>query len=159
MDEQPTRNLYGRSFEEQVMAQFGAMNSRFDSIDVRLQKLEARNYDTKPIWERALAEITKLHTQIAELSTKVSAIESKLNAVENKVEAVENRLTLLETKVGIMQLELAGMRRDYGGLHANLADTHIEFKNQLTRLLEVLFTFLEQTRDTIRGRRYSPETT
>ena len=38
----------------------GRFDARFDSLDVRLQTLEARALDTKPIWERALAEILEV---------------------------------------------------------------------------------------------------
>src|SRR5580765_6196158 len=36
------------------------MDQSLDSMDQRLEKLEIRAYDTKPIWERALAELTEL---------------------------------------------------------------------------------------------------
>ena len=48
MSEETTRELPDRvSFEQRVFA-------RFDSIDERLERLESRSYDTKPIWEQAL---------------------------------------------------------------------------------------------------------
>jgi hypothetical protein len=61
----------GRSFEEQVFARFDTMEARlearFDAVDTRLadldarvQALEARALDTKPIWERALAAIIEV---------------------------------------------------------------------------------------------------
>ena len=52
------------SFEERVFARFDAMeariDARFDGLDTRVQALEARALDTKPIWERALAEIVEV---------------------------------------------------------------------------------------------------
>ena len=39
---------------------FDSMDSRLDNVDQRLEKLEARAYDTKPIWEQALAELVEL---------------------------------------------------------------------------------------------------
>ena len=65
MSEDRTRN-HGdtRSFEERVFARFDAMeariDARFDGLDTRVQALEARALDTKPIWERALAEIVEV---------------------------------------------------------------------------------------------------
>jgi hypothetical protein len=58
MSEGTTQNMPdGRSFEERVFA-------RFDALDARLQKLEGdaerRAVETKPIWERALAEILEV---------------------------------------------------------------------------------------------------
>jgi hypothetical protein len=58
MSEEQTQNVPdGRSFEERVFA-------RFDALDERLGKLESeaerRAFETKPIWERALAEILEV---------------------------------------------------------------------------------------------------
>ena len=33
--------------------------ARFDRMEIRITKLEERQHDTKPIWERALAEIAE----------------------------------------------------------------------------------------------------
>jgi hypothetical protein len=64
MNEESTRELPDkRSFEERVFA-------RFDVIDTRLQALEARALDTKPIWERALAEILEVKKGVEDLNRK-----------------------------------------------------------------------------------------
>lgn len=44
-------------FEVLVLQRFDAMDKRFDEVDERLVRLEAVRLETKPIWERALAEI------------------------------------------------------------------------------------------------------
>ena len=72
MSEETTQDMPdGRSFEERVFA-------RFDALDARLQKLEAeaerRAIETKPIWERALAEILAV-------SQKLDTVERKLNVL------------------------------------------------------------------------------
>lgn len=96
MSDELTQNLPdNRSFEERVFARFDAMDSRFSAIDARfdlvevrfnaidarlndmdsrLQALEQKSYDTKPIWERALAEIQAM-------SEKLDAVERKLNVL------------------------------------------------------------------------------
>ncbi|HEX6622568.1 MAG TPA: hypothetical protein VF064_02565 [Pyrinomonadaceae bacterium] len=74
-----------RSFEERVFARFDAMDKRFDAVDerfdgvdrrldnldARVQKLEEeserRAVETKPIWERALAEILKVQQALGEV--------------------------------------------------------------------------------------------
>jgi hypothetical protein len=57
-----------RSFEERVFARFDSSDERFDRVisamDIRITKLERRQYDTKPIWERALAEIAETNRKI-----------------------------------------------------------------------------------------------
>jgi hypothetical protein len=65
MSEERARNPSDtRSFEERVFARFDAMeariDARFDGLETRVKALEARALDTKPIWERALAEIVEV---------------------------------------------------------------------------------------------------
>lgn len=55
-----------RSFEDRVFARFDALDARLNNMDTRLQKLEAKQYDTKPIWERALAEIAETRNEMQE---------------------------------------------------------------------------------------------
>ena len=62
------------SFEERVFARFDALDFTLKKLDARLQKLEAKSLDTKPIWERALAEIHAV-------SQKLDTVERKLNVL------------------------------------------------------------------------------
>ena len=61
----------GSSFEERVFA-------RFDALDARLQKLESeaerRALETKPIWERALAEIIELRQSLSNVERKIDVL-------------------------------------------------------------------------------------
>jgi hypothetical protein len=104
MSEENTQNiLEGHSFEERVFA-------RLDSIDARLQSLEnqaeQRALETKPIWERALAEIL-------EVKERLGALEQVSNQMVRKIDVlgrdmltlradqtqVENRLDKLESNL------------------------------------------------------------
>lgn len=38
----------------------------FAELNTRLEKLEAKQYDTKPIWQQALAEIVELRQEMRE---------------------------------------------------------------------------------------------
>ena len=137
MNEEPTRNLSDhRSFEERVFA-------RFDSIDARLEKLESRSYDTKPIWERALKEILETRLEVGDLKKQLSVVEKKVDAVETKTHAIETRLETVEA-------EITGLRRDYSGLRSELVETQRDFKMKLTRRLDLVLTSLVDTRDGMR---------
>jgi hypothetical protein len=89
MSENRTRDLPdNRSFEERVFARFDgmdvrfdAMDARFDGLDSRVQALEARALDTKPIWERALAEILEVKQGVVEVKERVENIERKFNVL------------------------------------------------------------------------------
>lgn len=130
MNEETTRKLPdNRSFEERVFA-------RFDSIDVRLEKLESRSYDTKPIWERALKEIMQTQLEVGELKKQIGAVEKKVHGIE--------------TKLGTLEGEITGLRSDYSGLHNELVETQHDFKMKLTRRMDLVLTTLVDTRDGMR---------
>jgi chromosome segregation ATPase len=106
MSEDRTRDLPdNRSFEARVFARFDGMEGRFDSLDTRVQALEARALDTKPIWERALAEILEVKQGVAEVKERVENVERKFDVlaldmmqlrgdqrrVEKRTDALESR--------------------------------------------------------------------
>jgi chromosome segregation ATPase len=116
MNEETTRDLPGNpSFEERVFA-------RFDAVDSRLEKLESRSYDTKPVWERALKEI----------------LETRQDVVE-----VKSRVRVLET-------EVASMRTDYGAIRSEFEDLKRELIRQLSRRLDLVLKTMVDQRDDIR---------
>lgn len=93
MSEEPTPDMNGkRSFEERVFARFDALDSTLKDLDARLQKLEAKSYDTKPIWERALAEILAV-------SQKLDTVERKLNVLSQDMLALRADQTRLEDQM------------------------------------------------------------
>ena len=103
MNEDTTQDLPdNRTFEERVMARFDVITSLLQDFDARLRKLEARAYDTKPIWERALAEITELRHELVttkrEITRRLDRIESV--TLQNRVELSEldDRVTALEPR-------------------------------------------------------------
>ena len=107
MSEERTRELPNKSsFEERVFARFDALerrvdarfnavDSRLDGLDVRVQALEAKALDTKPIWERALAEIFEVKAEIVEVRAEI---------VEMKAEIVEVKAGTFEVKAGVEDL-------------------------------------------------------
>ncbi len=69
--EDPTQKLPdGPSFETRVLAALA-------NITERLEKLEAKQYDTKPIWERALAEIVATRRELQTMDVRLDRIESQ----------------------------------------------------------------------------------
>ena len=118
MSEETTRELPDRSsFEQRVFA-------RFDSIDARLEKLESRSYDTKPIWEKALAAIMETGLEVGELKNKVDVIETKVEAIE--------------TKVGTLDGAIAVLKNDFGNLHNELIESQRDFKVKLMRRIDLV---------------------
>lgn len=105
-----------RPFEERVFARFDAVDARLSSVDARfdavnrrfdvvdfsisnldsrLEKLEIRAYDTKPIWEQALKEIVETRR---ELSRRLDRIEGVTYETRSDLRDAEDRLDKIENK-------------------------------------------------------------
>lgn len=123
MSEERTRDLPdNRSFEERLFARFDTMETRFearfrtvdvrfdavdarlDGLDNRVQALEAKAFDTRPIWERALAEISAVKQNVEEVKGRVENIERKFDVLiidmmqlRGDQRRVEKRMDALES--------------------------------------------------------------
>jgi hypothetical protein len=81
MPDENTEGMYGkRLFEEQVFARFDALDSAMRDTDSRLQKLEIRAYDTKPIWEQAIKEIVETRRELSKRLDRSEAIAHETRA-------------------------------------------------------------------------------
>jgi outer membrane murein-binding lipoprotein Lpp len=115
MSEETTHNLPdGRSFEERVFARFDAidaglrdLNSRVERLEMRVERLESeserRAVETKPIWERALAEIAALRQDVGALGQKVDALEQRVYAVEHKLDVFWRDMLTLRSQQGRLE--------------------------------------------------------
>ena len=128
MSEDRTRELSdNRSFEERVFARFDAidtrfgtvdarfdgmdtrfdtMEARFDAVDARLagldtrvQVLEAKAYDTKPIWERALAEILNVKERVENVERKFNLLIEDMMQLRGDQRRVEGQFDALKSKL------------------------------------------------------------
>ncbi|MEJ7578014.1 MAG: hypothetical protein WKF74_13540 [Pyrinomonadaceae bacterium] len=62
-------------------------------MDTRLEKLETRAYDTKPVWENALKEIADIRVEMREGFEKVhSEIETGSRRVERKIDILNQNI-------------------------------------------------------------------
>jgi chromosome segregation ATPase len=117
MQEEKTAEIKDpRSFEERVFARFDAVDNRFDLVDerferiegrlsnveIRIIKLEERQYDTKPIWERALAAIAETSQQ---LTKAVTEINSRLDTIDNRFNAIDNRFDAIDARFNKQEFE------------------------------------------------------
>ena len=84
-----------RFFEERVFARFDALDSTLRDLDSRLQILEAKAYDTKPIWERALQEILETRRELSKRLDRIEAIAHETRAdlrdAEDRIERIESK--------------------------------------------------------------------
>jgi hypothetical protein len=96
MSEKITENLdRDRSFQDRVFARFDALEVYLKNIDSRVQVLESRAYDTKPIWENALKEIVDTRR---ELTRRLDRIEGMVLETRAGLGEAEDRLNKLESR-------------------------------------------------------------
>ena len=100
MSEDLTQNLPSPSFEERVLAEFAALNRRFDSLEARVasledrmaslggrmttleEKVDARLHDTRPMWE---------------------AVQERLAGIEKELSSLNRHIRLFAGDVGILR--------------------------------------------------------
>ncbi len=112
MSEETTHNLPdGRSFEERVFARFDAIDAGLRDLNGRVQRLESeserRAVETKPIWERALAEIVAVREEVVAVREKVDTIERKLNVTWRDMLTLRADQTKLEDRMDKLEAKPA----------------------------------------------------
>ena len=120
-----------RSFEERVFARFDAIDLRdsrlegiLGAVEIKITKLEERQYDTKPIWEQALSAILGVKADVAELKTSLA--ETNTNVAKNTED------------LAALQSELGELRKD---MQAGFTAARHEMEHELrkvARMLEVI---------------------
>jgi hypothetical protein len=100
-DESTTEQLGSQSFEERVLAQLASINARLNSLE---EQAERKALETKPIWERALAEIVELRQEMRD----------GFEGVEDKISVLNDDVLKLRA-----QRRLASARVDEGGHQAS----------------------------------------
>ena len=105
MSDELTQNLPdARSFEERIFARFDALDTSIRDLDSRLQTLEARAYDTKPIWENALKEIADTRVEMREgLEKSRSDMEAGMRRLEHKIDILNQNI--LDVRADQRELE------------------------------------------------------
>lgn len=66
MSENITQEQAARPFEERMMTILLELREQVGQLNERVAKLEAKQYDTMPIWEQALNEIVELRHEMRE---------------------------------------------------------------------------------------------
>ena len=97
MSEDKTKNMNdSRSFEERVFARFDAVDERFQRIEgnleIRIRKLESRQYDTKPIWEQVLVALAEINTRLDKMDARFDKQDTVL---DNGFRSVERKMDVL----------------------------------------------------------------
>lgn len=106
MSEDTTRNLSPDDKLDLLLAEVSSIKTELRNLSDRVAALEAKSYDTRPIWERALAEILEVRTDVQEikkemrqsrrqmevLSSNYVKVIASLDDREDSASALENKL-------------------------------------------------------------------
>ncbi len=103
MSEETTQNIADEgSFEQRVFARFDAIDARLRALEIQAEK---RALETKPIWERALAEIVEVKERLGSLEQlskqvvrKVDLLTRDMMTLRADQSDLEDRVEKLESK-------------------------------------------------------------
>ena len=110
MSEDTTANLpTAHSFEELVLARLDVIGEHLKKLDERLQSLEARKYDTRPIWEKAVADIERLGSEVQvglrRVGDKIDTLNKNILEMQADQREIERRLSRLESEGNITLIQ------------------------------------------------------
>ena len=97
MSEEPTDRLEGGTpFETRVLRELASINQRLNGLDGRLtsleEKVDARLYDTRPMWESVLAGIQIMSTRLEKMDAKFDVVGAQLLDLRTDVEMLKRHL-------------------------------------------------------------------
>ena len=108
MSEETTHNLsHHASFEDRVFARFDLIDTRLQTVEDRLQSVEKqaerRAFETKPIWEQALAEIGEVKLRMSVIETRLGAVEGRMGNLETLTRRTLRRLFVVNNDLNTLR--------------------------------------------------------
>jgi chromosome segregation ATPase len=93
-----------------------SLSADFQEVKVRLDALERtvsqRSFDTQPIWERALAEISATRAEVSELRAEVSEFRAEVSELRAEVSEVRAELSEVRAELAETKAELRAEMQD-----------------------------------------------
>ncbi|HEY0379395.1 MAG TPA: hypothetical protein VGC87_20935 [Pyrinomonadaceae bacterium] len=100
MSDDTTRN-FQPSFEERVLREFAALNTRLSSMETRMgsletrltsleEKVDARLRETRPIWEAVQAQLKEMEKQFINFNRQVKILIRDSFDLRSRVEELED---------------------------------------------------------------------
>ncbi len=127
-----------RSFQDRVFARFDTIDERFErvegrlsTVEIRIGKLEDRQYDTKPIWEQALAAIAETNTVMLagfdEFRRQLESINARLDSMDVRFESIEARLNSMDIRFDSMDARFDSMDARFDSMDARFDSMEVRF--------------------------------
>ena len=113
MSEDKTKEMNGsKSFEERVFERFERIEGRLVNVEIKISKLEERQYDTKPIWEQVLAAIAEINSRLASMDARFDAMDGRFDAMDARFEAIDARFDRVDSRFDKLETDMDdGFRR------------------------------------------------
>jgi len=100
-------------------------------VDIRIGKLEDRQYDTKPIWEQALVAIAETNTVMLagfdEFRRQLESINARLNSIEIRFDSLETRFDSMETRFDSMETRFDSMKTRFDSMETKFDSMETKF--------------------------------
>ena len=140
MSENNTERINGsRSFEEQVFARFDAVDRRFDGIEVRIERLEMKQPDTKPIWEQALIAIAETNAAmrngfaivgnaIDQINVRLDSMDKRFDGVDARLEAMDKRFDSVEARFEVIDKRFDGVEARFEAIDKRFDGVEARFE-------------------------------
>jgi len=142
MSEDKTKEMNdSKSFEERVFERFERIEGRLVNVEIKISKLEARQYDTKPIWEQALAAIGEINSRLGAIETRLDSVDGRLGAIETRLDSVDGRLGAIETRLDSVDGRIDSMDARFDRVDARFDKLETDMDDGFRRVahkLEVL---------------------
>ncbi|HEX8650927.1 MAG TPA: hypothetical protein VF708_08790 [Pyrinomonadaceae bacterium] len=103
MSDEVTQNLPNDDLKR-ILVRLDSIDAGLVDVNARLKNLEARAYDTKPIWENALKEIAEIPVEMrAGFEKSRSDTEAGLRRLERKIDILNKNI--LDVRADQQELE------------------------------------------------------
>lgn len=137
MSENTTENLPDGDRIDMLVGMVQTMSADLRDVKTRLGTLEdrfgrlentvgERLFDTRPIWERALAEIAETRSEVAELRSEITELRSELTETRSDVAGIRSEVTEMRSELTETRSELAETRSEVSEIRSELAETRSE---------------------------------
>jgi chromosome segregation ATPase len=145
-----------KSFQDRVFARFDTIDDRFErvegrlsSVEIRIGKLEDRQYDTKPIWEKALAAIAETNTvmltgfdqfrrQLESINARFDSMDARFDSMDAKFEALNNKVEAGSNTLHVdLEDGLRGVERKIDVLNKNILELQADQRYVDSRLEKI----------------------
>jgi chromosome segregation ATPase len=114
------------------------VEGRLSNVEIRIGKLEDRQYDTKPIWEQVLAAIAENNQRMREgfdeIRAQLGVIGARLDAMDQKFTAIDERFNFLDMN---LDHNFRGVERKIDVLNRNILELRADQRYVDSRLEKI----------------------